>query len=199
MSFGLPLWKGILSNWAATSLQKWTRPYKACWENSGRTNPVLTYFISVLKAKVKSRNVQLEFAGVLRNWASSLNVKGGNKKPAKHKTTLNSNVFNLRPRGKMRKAKHRCSDPSRQRKEQRGRAEGRAGKRAESGREKRKEEEQSGRRKSRAEGGGRARGWKKQTKAKSRSNQDGYHRHVWHQERVKTFMRGPLTGALGYA
>ena len=45
----------------------------------------------------------------------------------------------------MRKAKHRCSDPSRQRKEQRGRAEGRAGKRAESGREKRKEEEQSGR------------------------------------------------------
>ena len=45
----------------------------------------------------------------------------------------------------MRKAKHRCSDPSRQRKEQRGRAEGGAGKRAESGREKRKEEEQSGR------------------------------------------------------
>ena len=45
----------------------------------------------------------------------------------------------------MRKAKHRCSDPSRQRKEQRGRAEGRAGRRAESGREKRKEEEQSGR------------------------------------------------------
>jgi len=53
------------------------------------------FFISVLKAKVKSRNVQLGFAGVLRNWASSLNVKGGNKKPAKHKTTLNSNVFNL--------------------------------------------------------------------------------------------------------
>ena len=52
----------------------------------------------------------------------------------------------------MREAKHRCSDPSRQRKEQRGRAEGRAGKRAESGREKRKEEEQSGRKKSRAEG-----------------------------------------------
>ena len=45
----------------------------------------------------------------------------------------------------MRKAKHRCSDPSRQRKEQRGRAEGRAGKRAESGRKKSRAE---GRRKS---------------------------------------------------
>ena len=66
----------------------------------------------------------------------------------------------------MRKAKHRCSDPSRQRKEQRGRAEGRAGKRAESGREKRKEEEQSGRRKSRAEGRRKSKRVKKANKSK---------------------------------
>ena len=63
----------------------------------------------------------------------------------------------------MRKAKHRCSDPSRQRKEQRGRAEGRAGKRAESGRKKSRAE---GRRKSRAEGRRKSKRVKKANKSK---------------------------------